>query len=291
VPTPPTAAAPNGQAPVPPRWNVRTVEVAVLKEMASNAQSPPPGLNWDLFLGPAQEVPYHPAYHPFSWRGWVDFGVSAIGDMGAHLLDQPVWALDLGYPTAISASSTMWGGPANNPASYPLAMTAEYEFPARPAQGRRAAMPAVKMFWYDSGLLPPRPPFLPDNVSLQGGDGGGGVLIGTKGILTYETYGNNPKVYPASTEAAAAKVAKTIARVETSHEMNWAEACKAGDPKKASSPFSYAAPLTEIMLLPIAALRAGQGRKILYDGANMRVTNVPDANQWLTREYRKGWSL
>jgi predicted dehydrogenase len=279
-------AAANPQSAIPPRWSVRTVEQAVLKEMASNPQSPPPGLDWNLYLGPvARDIPYHPAYHPFSWRGWVDFGVSAIGDMGAHLIDQPFWALDLGFPSAVSASSTMWGGPANDPASYPLAMTAEYEFPAR---GR---MPAVKMYWYDSGLLPPRPPFLPDDVTLQGGDGGGGVFIGSKGILTYETYGNNPKVYPASTASAAEKVAKTIARVETSHEMNWAAACKAGDPKKASSPFSYAAPLTETMLLPIVALRAGQGRKILYDGANMRVTNVPEANQWLTRQYRSGWSL
>jgi hypothetical protein len=211
--------------------------------------------------------------------------VSAIGDMGAHLLDQPVWALDLGYPTAVSASSTMWGGPANNPASYPLAMTAEYEFAAR---GRN---PAVKMFWYDSGLLPPRPPFLPDDVTLQGGDGGGGVFIGTKGILTYETYGNNPKVYPATTAAAAEKVAKTIARIEVPHEVNWTQAIKANDPSKASSPISYAAPLTEIMLLGIVALRTGQGRRILYDGPNMRVTNVPEANQWLTRQYRSGWSL
>jgi hypothetical protein len=253
--------------------------------MAKDPTTPPPGLHWDLWLGPAPDIPYHPVYHPFSWRGWVDFGVSAIGDMGAHLIDQPFWALGLEYPTSIVSSSTMWGGPASNPASYPLAMTTEYQFAARGAQ------PPVKLFWYDSGLLPPRPPFLPDDTSLQSGDGGGGVLIGTRGILTYETYGNNPKIYPASLAAEAEKIKKTVPRVDVPHEVNWAQACKAGNPKMASSPFSYAAKLTETMLLGIVALRAGQGKRIEYDGANMKVTNVPEANSWLTREYRKGWEL
>ncbi|HSA55293.1 MAG TPA: Gfo/Idh/MocA family oxidoreductase [Gemmatimonadaceae bacterium] len=264
--------------PAPPSWNIRTVERAILKEMASNPTAPPEGLRWDLFLGPAAEVGYHPAYHPFSWRGWVPFGVSAIGDMGAHLLDQPYWALGLDYPTSVVATSTPWGGPASNPASYPLAMMAEYEFAARGNQ------PAVTLRWYDGGLTP----ILPD-VVLPRGDGGGGVLVGERGYLTYETYGNDPKVYPESLAAEAEGIAKTFPRVETSHEVNWAQACK-GE-AKASCPFEYAAPLTELMLLGIVALRTGQGRKILYDGAAMSVTNVPEANAWLTREYRAGWAL
>ena len=162
-------------------------------------------------------------------------------------------------------------------------MTSEYEFAARGAQ------PALKLFWYDSGLLPPRPPFLPDDVTLSGGDGGGGVFVGERGILTYETYGNNPKVYPESVAQEAAKVPVTVPRVAVSHEMTWVEACKGQG--KASSPFEYAAPLTETMLLGIVALRAGQGRRILYDGANMRITNVPDANKYLTRQYRSGWAV
>lgn len=278
---PPAAPPPAGQPqlpPAPPSWNIRTVERAILKEMASNPATPPNGLRWDLFLGPAGEIAYHPAYHPFSWRGWVPFGVSAIGDMGAHLLDQPYWALGLTYPTSVVATSTPWGGPASNPASYPLAMMAEFEFPARGAQ------PPVTLRWYDGGLTP----MLPD-VVLPRGDGGGGVLMGEKGYLTYETYGNDPKVYPASLAAEAERIPKTFARVETSHEVNWAQACK-GE-AKASCPFDYAAPLTELMLLGIVALRAGQGRKILYDGAAMAVTNVPDANAWLRREYRAGWAL
>ena len=269
-------------ASVPPRWSVRTVESAILKEMATNPQSPPPGLNWDLFLGPAKPVPYHPAYHPFSWRGWVDFGVSAIGDMGAHLIDQPYWALGLTYPTTVEAASTQWGGPPNDPASYPSAMTAKYVFPA--ATGR----PGVAMYWYDGGLMPPRPPFLPDDLTLPRVDGGG-VFVGERGILVYETYGNNPRVYPAEVAAQAERVPRSVPRIDVSHEENWVKACK-GE-AKASCPFDYAAPLTEVMLLGLVALRAGQGQRIQYDAANMRVTNHPAANAALTREYRTGWSL
>jgi predicted dehydrogenase len=269
--------------PAPPRWNMRTVDQAVLAAMAANPQTPPAGLDWDLFCGPVPPVPYHPAYHPFSWRGWTDFGVGAIGDMGAHLIDQPYWALDLTQPTSVTASSSPWGGPADAPASYPLAMTAEYEFPAAGARG------PVKLFWYDGGLLPPRPPFLPDDVPIQTADGGGGVFVGERGILIYETYGNNPRLFPASLQAEADRVPRSLPRVEVPHEVNWARACRGQE--QASSPFAYAAALNETMLLPIVALRAGQGRRIAYDAAGMRVTNVPEASQYLTRQYREGWGL
>lgn len=301
IPRPPapvadtTAAAaggPQGQgssaanAPDPnvhPRWSMRTVEQAILEKMATNPQSPPPGLDWDLWLGPAPATPYHPAYHPFSWRGWIDFGVGALGDMGAHLVDQPVWALGLGAPSSAVASSSPWGGPADKPASYPLAMTAQYEFPARGTQ------PPVRLHWYDGGLLPPRPPFFPDDEPLPIGAGGGGVFIGERGILTYEVYGRNPKVYPASVAAEAERVPKTTPRIDGKHELNWAKACKGES--TVSSPFEYSAMLTEIMLLGLVALRAGQGKKIVYDAAAMSITNVPEANQYLTRSYRAGWAL
>ena len=165
----------------------------------------------------------------------------------------------------------------------------QYEFPERPAVGRTPAQPAVKVYWYDGGLMPARPPFLPDDVTLPRGDGGGGVFVGSKGILTYDTYGNNPKVYPESIAQAAERVPKTFPRIEVPHEVNFAQACK-GE-AKASSPFDYASALTETMLLGIVALRAGQGKKVLYDGANMQFTNAPEANQYLTREYRSGWAL
>ena len=217
-------------------------------------------LDWKNFVGPiAEDVAYHPIYHPFHWRGWTAFGVGALGDMGAHLVDHPFWALDLGYPTTVEATSTPWGGPREAPVSYPVAMTAHYEFPAR---GER---PPVDMHWYDGGLMPPRPEQLPPDGVLE--REGGVIFVGDRGLLMPETY----------------------ARVEESHEMNWAMACKGGT--AATSPFDYAARLTEVMLLGIVALRTGQGRKIEYDGANMRVTNVEEANQYLTREYRPGWSM
>jgi predicted dehydrogenase len=285
IPRPAPLPAPNPNAVQPPRpqWNMGTVERAVLKEMASQAQTPSSGLDWDLFVGPAQMIPYHPAYHPFAWRGWVDFGGGALGDMGAHLVDQPFWALDLDFPTTISATSSPWGGPADNPATFPLAVTVQYEFAGNAQRG------PVRVNWYDGGLMPPRPKFLPDDVTLPRGDGGGGVFIGEKGIMTYETYGNRPVIYPEAMAAESAKVPVTIPRIETSHEMNWANACKGQG--EASAPFSYSARLNETMLLGMAALRAGQGLLLKYDGAAMRFTNNEGANRFLTREYRAGWAL
>ena len=253
---------------------------AILNAMAANPRTLPQGLNWDLFLGPAAaDIPYHPAYHPFSWRGWVPFGVSAIGDMGAHLMDQAYWSLGLTLPTSVISHSTPWGGPAANPASYPLAMTTKYEFAAR------GSKPPVTLYWYDGGLSP----MLLADVPAPSGDGGGAIFVGEKGYITHQTYGDNPKVFPAALAAEAENVARTFPRVETGHEVNWAQACKGET--TASCPFDYAAPLTEVMLLGIVALRAGQNKRIEYDAANMTVTNVPEANQYLTREYRAGWAL
>ncbi len=224
---------------------------------------------------------YDPAYHPFAWRGWVDFGVSALGDMGAHLIDQPFWSLDLGLPTSITASSTQWGGDAKKPASYPLASTVQYEFPARGNRG------PVELHWYDGGLLPPRPHILPDDVVLNGD--GGGIFVGEKGIMVYDTYGTNPRIFPGDVASAATAVPMTMTRVGVTHEKNWFDACKGNG--TATAPFEYSARLTETMLLGLVALKAGQGRTIRYDADAMRVTNAPEANAFLTREYRSGYSL
>jgi len=287
IPRPPAAApttAPRAADAPPRQWNMGTVNTAISKEMFGVAQDPPPGLNWELFLGPAPDIPYHPVYHPFSWRGWVDFGGGALGDMGAHLVDQSYWALDLGLPTSIVASSTAWGSGGRNmpPASFPLATTANFEFAAR------GSLPPVKMFWYDSGILPPRPPFMPDDLPYPSPDGGG-FIIGEKGVISHATYGENPRIFPEELHQEAMKLPQTLPRIEGSHEMNWARACK-GD-GKASAPFDYAARLVETMLLGVVALRAGQGKKIHYDGDAMRITNDEAANQYLTREYRKGWEV
>ncbi|MEE8488377.1 MAG: Gfo/Idh/MocA family oxidoreductase [Gemmatimonadota bacterium] len=243
---------------------------------------PPDSLNWDLYrCANAENTAYHPIYHPFHWRGWTAFGVGALGDMGAHLIDHPYWALNLGYPTSIETTSTPWGGPSENPVSYPVAMTVHYEFPAR------GSMPPVTMHWYDGGLMPQRPDGLPADVVLN--REGGVMMIGERGILMHETYGLKPKLYPEGLHEWAASVPQTHVRITDSHEMNWVNACKGQG--EASCPFSYAAPLTEVMLLGIVALRAGQGRKIAYDGPNMRITNDEEANAFLHREYRSGFGM
>jgi hypothetical protein len=261
--------------------------------MAAGLSSPPPGMDWELYIGPAPMVPYSPMYHPFSWRGWVDFGIGALGDMGAHLIDAPFYGLDLDLPISIEATSTRFGMDVDEtPATWPMATTVHYEF-----AGRGTQQP-LKLTWYDGGLMPQRPPHLPDDITLL--RGGGGFFVGTKGILMYDTYGQNPRVYPESVAAAAAAVPNTVERIPVPqveggsvgpplHMLNWADSIMGK--AKPSSPFEYSARLNETMVLGLVALRAGQGRKILYDGANMRITNIPEANQLLTREYRAGWTL
>jgi predicted dehydrogenase len=280
-------------------WSQGRINRTLADAMAAGASAPPPDLRWDLYLGPvAEDIPYHPIYHPFNWRGWIDFGMGALGDMGAHLIDHPFWALGLTYPTSIEATSTPWGSmtipgdpnapegsPArrnrSRPVSYPMATNVHYQFAARGKQ------PPVKLFWTDGGLYPPRPEVLPDEVTLE--SEGGVIFVGEKGILINKTYGADPQIYPQSLMEKALKVPKSMPRIEWSHELNWAKAIR-GE-AKASSPLEYAAQLTETMLLGVAALRAGQGRKVLYDGAKMEFTNAPDANQYLTREYRAGWAI
>ncbi|HET8655082.1 MAG TPA: Gfo/Idh/MocA family oxidoreductase [Longimicrobiaceae bacterium] len=274
----PAAAHAMPQADAWHQWDVSSV----LSGLMGGNYPVPQGLDWDLFLGPGPVVTYHPIYHPFSWRGWADWGVGALGDMGAHLIDHPFWALDLGLPTSIESTSTPFGKDADgNLASYPEAMQVHYDFAARNGQ------PPVRLTWYDGGLMPARPDLLPDDVPL---DRGGGVLfIGDRGILMHETYGRNPRLFPTSLMDAAARVPQRYRRIGTSHEMNWINAIRGTD--QATSPFSYAARLTETMLLGLVALRAGEGKKIVYDGDAMQVLNVPEANQYLRRDYRSGWSL
>ena len=299
IPRPTNAPAPPAQMSWTGNpWSPRHVN-EVLASAMGGSYPVPNGLRWDLYLGPVTEdVAYHPIYHPFNWRGWLGFGNGALGDMGAHLIDHPFWALGLEYPTSIEATSTPWGTirvpgdpnaapntPAarahNVPVSYPVGMTVHYQFPARGSQ------PPVKLNWHDGGLYPPRPDVLPDDVELV--SEGGVIFIGEKGILMNDTYGANPRLYPTSLMEEAAKVPQKYPRIPWSHEMNWAKAIKGQ--AKASSPIEYAAQLTETMLLGIVALRTGQGKKLLYDGENMRVTNIREANQYLTRERRAGWAI
>lgn len=235
----------------------------------------PPTLDWDLFLGPAQPRTYNPAYHPFKWRGWVDYGVGALGDMGAHLIDHAVWSLNLGAPTNVEASSSRFNGE-----SYPTASIVYYDFAAR------GKMPAVRMTWYDGGLLPERPKELLPEEKI---DKGGGVLyIGSKGKLMHGTYGSKPQLLPTTLMKDFKAPKQLFPRVGMSHERNWAEACKGNG--KANCSFDYAGPLTETMILGVLALRS-PGMKLTWDAANMQFTNAADLNQYVKRNYRTGYSL
>ena len=210
----------------------------------------------------------------------MDWGQGALGDMGAHLIDHPVWGLNLGLPTIIETTSTPFERrPTAGLVSYPNATTTYYEFPARNGK------PAVKMIWYDGGLTPPKP----EEIGEERLSGEGGVLyIGSKGKMLQDTYGANPRLLPADKHNSYGAPKEKMVRVpHQAHEMNWVNAIKGKD--TISSPFSYAAHLTEIMLLGVASLRANT--KIHYDGANMRITNNDAANEFLTRTYRAGYSL
>jgi hypothetical protein len=211
--------------------------------------------------------------------------------MAAHLMDHPYWALGFTYPTSVEATFTPWGTDLkNNRVTFPMGSQVVYKFPARGNQ------PPVTLTWVDGGLMPGRPDLLPEDVPLD--PGGGVIFIGEKGILVHGTYGSNPKIYPQSLMEVAMKVPKTYFRVEKTgegpnaaakHRMNWINAIKGKE--KATSPFEYAGRLTETMLLGVVAMKTGQGKRIYYDGEAGKITNVADANQYLHREYRKGWKL
>jgi predicted dehydrogenase len=233
----------------------------------------PETLDWDLWLGPAPYREYHPSYVPFNWRGWWDFGTGALGDMGCHIIDHPYWALKLGHPESVESSSTHI-----NTETAPLASIVTYSFPAR------EGLPPVRLHWYDGGIKPPRPAELgpQDEWPVDGV-----LYIGDRGKIMHVSHGGMPTLIPLSRMRGFQKPAKTLPRVKGSHEQNWVDACKGGEP--ACSSFDYSGPLTEVVLLGNLAIRA-EG-PLIWDGANMRVTNNESANQYVQRAYRKGWAL
>lgn len=234
----------------------------------------PDKLNWDAWLGPAPERPYHPAYHPGVWRCWWDFGNGMMGDRGAHSFDSVVTALKLGAPGSVEATSC-----GMTDEVHPLSAIVTFRFPAR------ENLPPVKLTWYE-GTRPPRPPEAGEGVKL--GDGGGGVIFkGDKGILVCGVYGNNPRLFPESIMEEYKRLPKTLPRIKGSHEMDWVNACKSGTQPGAH--FGYSAPLTETCLLGNIATRVDS--RIDWDAPNMTVTNLPYANKYIRAEYRKGWTL
>ena len=239
--------------------------------------SVPSTVDWDVWLGPAPFRPYHPAYHPFKWRGLWDFGTGALGDMGAHIFDQPFWALKLKSPVSVQASSTPF-----TKDYYPWAEVVTYEFAAREGLG------PLTLTWWDGGLMPPRPPELEPGRKM--GDNDGGVLFrGDKGLLMCGVYGENPRLVPESRMQEYKRPEKTIPRSRGIRE-EWIEAIKKG--AKSTTDFSYSGPLTEAMLLANVAVRLkDRNMKLLWDGEKMGFTNLPEADEFLHFEYRPGWSL
>jgi len=232
----------------------------------------PPELDWDLWLGPAPYRPYHSAYVPSKWRAWFDFGTGALGDMACHNMDSAFWALKLGHPISVQAETTEVF-----PETFPASSTIVYDFPAR------GDMPPVRLTWHDGLRKPPRPAELPQGEDLPSN---GVLLIGEKGKLVDTGWASNSRLLPVSLMKEHESVPRTLPRSQ-GHHRDWVEACKGGKP--ASSNFDYAGPLTEMVLLGNLAIRTG--KRLEWDGPAMKVTNVPEANQYVSREYRKGWSL
>lgn len=232
----------------------------------------PATLDWDLFIGPAPMRPYNPAYHPFNFRGWFDFGTGALGDMGCHFFNPVVKALKLGYPESVQASSTKVF-----PETYPIGSIVIFEFPAR------GDKPAVKLTWYDGGLKPERPAELESNKEFPST----GILFrGTDGALLCDSVGDNPRLIPETKMNSYKKPQKTEER-SIGHYEEWVASCKGGKP--AGVEFGYGSMLTEIVLLGNLAIRSG--KKLEWDGAKMKVTNDENANKLIREPYFNGWEI
>jgi predicted dehydrogenase len=267
----------------------------------SGQKEVPNTLDWNLWLGPAPYRMYNPAYLPFKWRGWWDFGTGALGDMGCHLIDPVYRALKLTTPVSAEAScTTVWVGnfvEANYADSCPPSSVVKLEFAAR------HKMPACTLWWYDGGLKPVRPVELGVNEPFGSWDGGI-LLEGTKGKILAGIFGDHATLLP-TTKMEDFKAPKPfLPRYEAEHQVIWAEACKGNG--KSASPFEYAVPLTETLLMGNLAVRCYDykvlqegktpdgwapwdypGRvRLDWDSANMRVTNYDGANQFIRREPR-----
>ncbi len=271
----------------------------------------PNELDWNLWLGTAPQKNYIEGLAPFNWRGWWDYGTGALGDMGCHLIEAPYKVLDLNYPKDVQCSvGSVYVGefqrgyfPESCPPSSHVIMT----FPKNERTDGD-----LTLHWMDGGIKPKRPEELGPNETF--GDGGNGVLfIGTKGKMMCGTYGTNPRLLPTS-KTDEVNVPQQIERVPggaEGHYAQWVEGAIAGYGKKdLSSPFEIAGPLTETLLIANLAIRGqdirktstnsegqtvhqypGRDIKMLWDADNMRVTNFDEANQFVKRDYREGWSL
>ncbi len=268
----------------------------------------PKGLNWDLWLGTAPYKDYIDNLVPFNWRGWWDYGTGALGDMACHIMAPAFAVLELGYPESAECSVAKryernWNA-VYAPECGPLASHIILKFKGKNGKD-------ITVHWMDGGIQPERPAELGPNEMM--GDGGNGtIFIGTKGKMMCGTYGVLPNLLPTNLSKTTI-VPQTVKRVpngDNGHYAAWVEAAIAGygstAAKELSSHFDVAGPLTESVLMGNLAIRSydiqrkneknetsypGRNIRLVWDGPNMKITNFDEANQFVKREYRQGWSL
>ena len=225
----------------------------------------PDTLNWDLFIGPAKMRAYNPAYHPWVWRGWWDFGTGALGDMACHVMHPIFTALKLQYPTHVIGSSTPL-----MPDSAPNAQIVHLTYPERKRpKGVKINLPEVKVTWYDGGLKPEFPMNWPADRKQDSGV----IFHGTKDSLICGEYGTDPILL----SGRVPNVEKTLRRIEVSHEEDWIRACKESPENRimSASDFSVSGPFNEMVVMGVLAVRLQSLNKVLHwDGPNMNFTNI-----------------
>jgi predicted dehydrogenase len=261
----------------------------------------PAGLHWEAWIGPAPYRDFHSDLHPHSWHGWHDFGNGSIGNMGCHVLDGVFWALKAEHPTSIEVEA-MRGG---SDERYPMGSRVRWDVPAR------GDMPALKVYWYEGlkqdatgrpegGLRQVRgddrnlPAILlelrkkyPDE-ELDGGDSGT-LYVGEKGVIFTGTYGDKMHIVPYAKMEETPAPPKTLPRPKSIF-VDFLDAVRAGKTETAVD-FDYGTRLTEFAILGNLAMKAGAGKKVMWDGPNMKVTNLPELNAFVKPESRKGWTV
>jgi hypothetical protein len=241
----------------------------------------PAGLDYDLWIGPVSFRPYSPLWVPWNWRGWMPFGGGVIGDWICHVVDPSFWALDLDAPTTVHAEVTDFD-PVKHGLTYPPATKISFEFPARKGRG------AVKIVWYDGNSPIPKPKDFPADEKIPET---GAILFGDKGMIVHGSHGaSNCHLLPENLmEQHSGKKApeEKIPRVQ-GHAWDWVEAIRTG--RQAGSNFDYGAPLTQVALLGLIAIRF-PGQTLHWDDKAMRFTNHEGANGFVRSTYRSGWSL
>lgn len=272
-------------------WTNRPIwpQAPAITKRPDKADVWPESIHWDAFLGGAPMRPYvKGVYHPFNWRGWLDFGTGAIGDMACHTANMAFRALKLAHPTSVSAESGELNGE-----TYPAWARVTMEFPSR------EDMPAATLRWYEGKkdgklVLPPedlQAKILGDGEKLPGS---GSILVGEKGIIySPDDYGARFRVTPKPL-AEGKNLTKPEdlpinGKGDQGMKDEWVAAIKAGKPELAYSNFDYASLLTEAFLLGNVAIRTG--KTLEWDGPGLKVTNYPEANQLIQTEYRRGWEV